>query len=69
MPIGRCDACENYYVVPAQERGVCRRFPPRPVFNPQLSATDQYLEAYWPLVEADWGCGEFKKAVPAEVEV
>lgn len=58
MKLGRCDECFYYNIV--SERGVCQRFPPTPIFDPQLSATDQYARARWPLVEADWGCGEYK---------
>lgn len=69
MSIGRCDACENYAVV--KERGVCRRYPPTPVYDPTIASTDQYTQARWPLVEPDWGCAEFKKrkagTVPPEM--
>jgi hypothetical protein len=42
-----------------KEYRLCRRFPPVPIFDPNV--TESYLyQSAWPETQKDYWCGEFK---------
>ena len=62
-----CESCKYIYLVPDNAgTSICRRNPPVPILSAQLAATDQYAKAMWPVVHADWWCGEYKNKAQIE---
>jgi hypothetical protein len=51
---GKCDWCVYRYVSSSPAGMVCRRFPPR--------ADVSVSEAIWPIIQAEWWCGEYRAA-------
>jgi len=56
MRTQRCETCRYFYEEKANEVSECRRYPPRPVADPEDSGL---LSAFWPDVEQDQWCGEW----------
>jgi len=51
-----CETCRYFYEEKSNEISECRRYPPRPVADPEDAGL---LSAYWPDVEPDQWCGEW----------
>ena len=66
------DECQNctFYSHWGDGHGLCKRYAPMPMLlkdkRSELDPSDYSFFAYWPLVPANDGCGEFQQAQPQE---
>ncbi len=58
----KCNTCQWY----ESDRGLCRRYPPTVVegSNGDLNDITSSTYFYWPQVQPDEWCGEYKSLVP-----
>ncbi len=63
----QCSQCRFYHIAgkPDYHTGVCRRSAPVPQM---LFTEDVFVAPKWPLVDAEWWCGEWQPASQTEVD-